>query len=144
MTHVKLNNRVLSNTVIDELFNNFPAFLNNNFGESNLNVPPTNIYETKDAFHLELNVPGRSKEDFKVNIDKGILTISFEKPEEKQIEGQKTIRREFSYAGFKRSFNVDEKIDINNINGKYENGLLKLTLPKTEQHKVEARQIAIQ
>jgi HSP20 family protein len=103
-----------------------------------------NIHETKDAYHLELNVPGREKEDFTINVDKGLLTIGYEKKQEQKSEGYKTVRREFSFESFKRSFTIDEKIDANNIQAKYENGLLKLHLPKKEEHKQEAKQIPVQ
>jgi HSP20 family protein len=128
MTFVKVNNnthRSISNFV-DEFFQGFPAGLGKE--ESN-GFPPVNIHETADAYHLELSAPGRSKEDFKLAIDNGQLTISFEKKEEGKTEDYKTIRKEFSFRSFKRSFNLDDRIDSNNIQAKYENGVLKLLLP---------------
>jgi HSP20 family protein len=91
-----------------------------------------------------LNVPGRNKEDFKVNFENELLTISYQKPEEKQSDDFKTVRREFSFNSFTRSFHVDEKINAENIQAKYENGLLKLWLPKKEEPKKEVKQINIQ
>ena len=61
--------------------------------------------------------------------------MSFEKKEENKSETQKTVRREFTYQSFKRSFNVDENINTENIQAKYENGILALTLPKKEEAK---------
>jgi HSP20 family protein len=143
MTLVKVNNngqRSLSHFV-DEFFQGFPAGLGK---EENLGFPPVNIHETADAYHLELSAPGRSKEDFKIAIDNGQLTISFEKKEETKTEEYKTVRKEFSFRSFKRSFNLDEKIDSNGIQAKYDNGVLKLLLPKKEQVKDAAKQITIQ
>jgi HSP20 family protein len=142
MTLLKVNNTPVQkgfNNLFDEFFNEFPAFT----GKENWGSVPVNIHETKDAFHLELNAPGRSKEDFKLSIENGLLTISFEKKEENKTEDYKTVRKEFSYRSFKRSFNLDEQIDTNNIQAKYENGLLKLLLPKKEQIKENAKQINI-
>jgi len=139
---VKVNNRPLNrgfNSIFDELFNEFPVKM-----ESRLNFPPVNIHENENSFELELNVPGRNKEDFKVSIENGMLTVSFEKKEENKVEGQKTLRREFSYQSFKRSFNLDENIDADNIQAKYENGILSLTLPKKEQSKPAKKEISIQ
>lgn len=144
MTLVKFNNRPTKvyDSLLDELFK-FPATYGNAF-ENNLHVPPTNIHETKDAYHLELNVPGRNKEDFKIQIEEGLLTISFEVKEEKENAEYKTLRREFAFKSFKRSFRLDENIDATNIQAKYENGLLKLFVPKKEVVKEQPKQIAVQ
>ena len=103
-----------------------------------------NIHETKDAYHLELSAPGRNKEDFQLSIDKGQLTIAFEKKEETKTEDYKTVRKEFSFKSFKRTFNLDDRIDTNGIQAKYENGVLKLLLPKKAEQKENTKQISIQ
>ena len=72
------------------------------------------------------------------------MTIGFEKKEENKTEDYKTIRKEFSFKSFKRSFNLDDRIDTNGIQAKYENGVLKLLLPKKEQVKESTKQISIQ
>jgi HSP20 family protein len=131
------------NNFFDELFNELPAFTGREWNNSNWGVPPVNINETADAYHLELSVPGRTKEDFKINVENGLLTISFEKKEEAKSEDFKTVRREFSFRNFKRSFNVDESVNTENIQAKYENGLLKLFLPKKAETKEAAKQIVI-
>ena len=139
---VKVNNRPMNrgfNSIFDEFFNEFPVKM-----ESRLNFPAVNIHETENGYELELNAPGRNKEDFKVSIENGLLTVSFDKKEENKVEGQKTLRREFSYQSFNRSFNLDENIDSENIQAKYENGILSLTLPKKEQAKPAKKEISIQ
>jgi HSP20 family protein len=130
MTFVKQPTQV--NNLFDELFNNFPA----NWGRDNtlqVGHPKVNIHETADGFHLELIAAGRNKEDFKVHIEKDLLTISFEKKEVEENKDYKTIRKEFTLNSFKRSFSLDEKIKADAIQAKYENGILKLFLPKKEQ-----------
>jgi HSP20 family protein len=129
------------NNLFDELLNDFPAVLGK---EWNGTVPPVNIAETVDAYQLELSVPGRNKEDFNVNIENGLLTVSYEKKEETKNETVKSIRKEFTYQSFKRSFSLDDKIDVEKIEAKYENGLLKFHLPKKEQVKETTKQISIQ
>ena len=129
-------------SVFDELFNAFPS----NFGSTIPSGYPTaavNIHETTDAFHLELNAPGRNKEDFAINVDKGLLTISFEKKETNEEKNYKTIRKEFTYKSFKRTFSIDENINVDGIQARYENGVLKLLLPKKEEVKNAPKQIAI-
>jgi HSP20 family protein len=144
MTLVKFNNRPVAKQY-DGFYSDFfnlPALWNN----SSVNVPGTpavNITETPQAYHLELNAPGRNKEDFKINIEKDLLTVSHESKEESTVEGVNSIRREFSFNSFRRSFSVDERIDASNIQAKYENGILKIELPKKEQVKEEPKQIAV-
>lgn len=143
MTMVKLHSPVQKNlnNFFDEFFNELPAF-----GKTvnNLFSPAVNIVETPDAYHLELNAPGRNKEDFQISVDKGLLTISYEKKEEAKNEGVKVVRREFSSQSFKRSFTVDEKINTEAIQAKYENGLLKLLLPKKAEQQQPVKTISIQ
>ena len=143
MTLVKVHNPVQKNinTFFDEFFNELPAF-----GKTinNLFTPAVNIVETADAYHLELNAPGRKKEDFNITVDKGLLTISYEKKEEMKSEDVKVVRREFNYQSFKRSFTIDDKINAEAIQAKYEDGLLKLLLPKVAEVKAAAKQISIQ
>ena len=91
-----------------------------------------------------MNVPGRNKEDFNVAVDKGLLTISYEKKEEAKNEDVKVVRREFNFQSFKRSFTVDEKINTEAIQAKYENGLLKLLLPKKAESQQPVKTITIQ
>ena|SRR5690349_8098033 len=118
-------------------------FLNDFAKDLNPGVPPVNIYETANAYLLELSAPGRNKEDFNVSIENGLLTIGFERKEENKNEEVKAVRKEFSHQSFKRSFTLDEKIDAENISAKYENGLLKFTLPKKELAETK-KQISIQ
>ena len=143
MTLVKVNNnghKTLS-SFVDEFFQGFPA---GPAREESFGFPPVNIHETAEAYHLELSAPGRTKEDFKLSVDNGQLTIAFEKKEEAKTEEYKTIRKEFSFRSFKRSFNLDERIDTNGIQAKYDNGVLKLYLPKKAEVKESAKQITIQ
>jgi HSP20 family protein len=142
MTLVKVNNRPFGN-LFNDFLNELPVTARS-FGQEFFAFPQTNIHETAEAYHLELNVPGRSKEDFKIQVEQGLLTIAFEKKEQSAQSGDyKTLRREFEYKSFKRSFSVEDKIDVDGIQAKYENGILKLLLPKKEESKPSARQINI-
>jgi HSP20 family protein len=142
MTLVKVNNRPFGN-LFNDLLNEFPVAARS-IGQEFFAFPQTNIHETPESYHVELNVPGRSKEDFKIQVEQGLLTISFDKKEDTATsEDYKTIRREFEYKSFKRSFSIDEKIAVDGIQAKYENGVLKLLLPKKEESKPSARQIDI-
>jgi HSP20 family protein len=100
-----------------------------------MTIPPVNIEETNKEFKIDLCVPGMKREDFKVDVESGALTISSEKEEEKKEEDEKFKRREFSYHKFSRTFQLPENIDENNINAKYDNGILLVTIPKKEETK---------
>ncbi|TDH28916.1 Hsp20/alpha crystallin family protein [Segetibacter sp. 3557_3] len=130
------------NNVFDEFFGTFPQTFTKTI--HNGITPAVNIFESEEAYHLELNAPGRNKEDFKLNLDKGLLTISFEQKSEAENNGLKTVRKEFSFASFKRSFTIDDKINTEAIQAKYESGILKIYLPKKEEVKAAPQQIQIQ
>lgn len=96
------------------------------------NLPDVNITEDEKNFKFELAAPGLEKKDFKVETDNGVLTISSEKEKESKEERENYFRREFSYRGFMRSFQLPENSLPEKIDAKYENGILRLTLPKKE------------
>jgi HSP20 family protein len=129
-------------SVVDDFLNTIPSLWNE--GYNGINIAPVNIYEAANGFNLEVSVPGINKEDLKVNVDKGLLTISYEKKEETKNEDQKTVRREFSRRSFKRTFTVNDTVDVDNIQARYENGVLKLFLPKKEQQKDSPKQVVVQ
>lgn len=146
MTLVKVNNPINRSFdgLMNELFNELPVSFGKSLREDVLHFPPANIVEKNDLYQIELAIPGMDKADFNVKLDEKLLTISAEKKEEKNAETDKMIRKEFSYRSFKRSFTLDEKIDAGNISAKYENGILKLELPKKEEVKNVAKEITIQ
>lgn len=106
--------------------------------------PAVNIVERDDAFAIEVAAPGLAKEDFKIEVENDLLTISFEKKAEKEEKGRYT-KREFSYTSFSRSFTLPEGVvDADAIDARYENGVLHLNLPKREEVKPKPkRTIAI-
>jgi HSP20 family protein len=110
---------------------------NSNFSDTNTTVPAVNIRETADSYNVEVAAPGMNKDDFKVELDGNMLTISSErKHEQENKEEGRFYRREFSYQSFQRSFNLKkEVVDIDKIQAKYENGLLHLVIPKREEAK---------
>ncbi|WP_020530975.1 Hsp20/alpha crystallin family protein [Flexithrix dorotheae] len=104
------------------------------FDDDNFNIPAVNIQENDKEFNIELAAPGLDKKDFKIEIDHGVLTISTEKEnkvEEKDKAGNYT-RREFSYHSFRRSFQLPDTVNADDIKAGYDNGLLNITLPKRE------------
>jgi HSP20 family protein len=111
-----------------------------NFGQ----VVPVNIKQNENGYVLDVIAPGFNKEDFKIHLDKNLLTISAEKQAEEENKNEKDIRKEYKYQSFKRSFTIDEKIDTEKIEAKYENGILRLNLENKEEVKKPTKQITIQ
>jgi HSP20 family protein len=128
--------------VFDELFDAFPTTWGNDVRSNT--TAPVNIYETENGYDLQFNVPGRNKEDFKINVENGLLTVSYEKKEQAEAKETKAVRKEWSFQSFKRSFSLDEKINADAIEAKYDNGILKVYLPKKEEVKNAPKQISIQ
>ena len=108
-----------------------------NFSSSESTLPAVNVKETKNNFEVEMAAPGMKKEDFKIELDGNMLTISSEKTEEyENKEDEKYSAREFSYQSFQRSFNLPKDVvDSDKIKAHYENGVLKLIIPKKEEAK---------
>ena len=96
-------------------------------------VPAANVKETETEYVLELAIPGRKKEDFNVEIDNDILTISSEVKNEESKEDDGYTRKEFTFSSFKRVFSLPETISMDKINATYEDGILKFVLPKKEE-----------
>jgi HSP20 family protein len=146
MTFVKVNNQATKNFdgFMKDIFNEIPASFSKTFREDVFGFPPVNINESGNAYHLEVAIPGMEKTDFTIKLDGVLLSISAAKKEEVKDENLKSIRKEFSNKAFNRSFTLDEKIDAANIVAKYENGILKVDLPKKEETKTASKEITIQ
>jgi HSP20 family protein len=133
----------LVRTVAPRTFVSFPSlvegFLNefdNSFAGNQVNtLPAVNVIEKADSFNLELAAPGLKKEDFKINVNENVLTISAEKKVENEEVKDKFTRKEFSYSSFKRSFTLAKSIDGEKINAAYNEGILSIELPKKEEAK---------
>ena len=144
MTLVKFNNGLKNNA--NPFFNDvFDSILNDNFLSDKLvsRTPAVNIAENDNEFHIELAIPGLKKEDFKINLDKNVLTISAEKKAENNTEAKKYSKREYSYNSFVRSFTLPDTADHSKIDADYTNGILTLTVAKREEAKFQSREIAV-
>lgn len=98
-----------------------------------INVPTANVSETPKEYKLELAAPGLDRKDFKVEIDNGVLTISAEKEEEKNEKEGGYSKREYSFNSFSRSFALPDNVRDSSIDAKYENGVLRIVIPKEKE-----------
>ena len=96
-------------------------------------LPAVNIKEDEMSYELELAIPGQKKEDFNVEIDDNVMTISMETKTEEETTQENYTRREFSYQSFKRSFTLPDTVDEDKIEASYLDGILKFKLPKREE-----------
>jgi len=113
-------------------------------GNRNSRVPSANIVETKHDFRIEMAAPGFSKSDFKIKLEDQILNISGEIEGTTENKDENFLRNEFHRTAFSRSFRLSNWVDSANISANYENGILLVTIPKTEEAKSKpAREIEI-
>ncbi len=118
-------------------------FFNQGINESSHKLPAVNISEDAETFKIELAAPGISKEDFKINLEKDVLSISTEKKIENKEESKHYTRKEFSYHSFKRSFTMPDNVDKENIMAQYVNGILYVTIAKAKKAEDIVKTISI-
>jgi HSP20 family protein len=119
------------NNMVEEFFNDEDFF--GSFGWGRSSVPDVNISESDSTFQVEVAAPGLEKEDFHVEIENGVLTIRAEKETTVEEKEDKFTRQEFSYSSFRRSFRLPDSVNDEQVDAIYENGVLKLTLPKLKE-----------
>jgi HSP20 family protein len=116
-------------SLLEDFWNN-DTLIEDRFWNTRVNLPAVNIIEKDDKFLIEMAAPGLRKEDFKINIENGILQIDSESQREVEEEKDNYTRKEFNYSSFSRSFTLPENASEENIAANYENGVLKLKLHK--------------
>ncbi|MGC8749646.1 Hsp20/alpha crystallin family protein [Hydrotalea sp.] len=115
-----------------------------NFSSEGSTLPKVNIKEDDNGYTVEMAAPGMKKEDFQINLDKQILTISAEAKVEKEEKKETYSRKEFNYQSFQRSFSLPDTADDEKISAKYTDGILHIYIPKKEEAKPKpAKTIAI-
>lgn len=104
-------------------------------GTSNVinTLPAVNIKENEKSFELELAIPGQKRDDFNIEVDEHVLTVSMEVRAEDEEVTDRYTRKEFSFSSFSRSFNLPETIDESSIDASYREGILTVLLPKKEE-----------
>lgn len=145
MSLVRFSNEVPS--MFDRFFEgDLFDWSNRNFSLTNTTLPSVNIKEKSDAYEVEVAAPGFEKNDFKLELNHDLLTITSEKSMENETkDGERFTKREFSYQSFTRSFSLPETADGDRIEANYEKGILRVSIPKKEEAKPKPlRKIEIQ
>jgi len=134
------NRNAMYNSPLSGLFNNIwrDDFLTNEYAQF---VPAVNLSEEDGQYVVELSAPGFDKNDFKIEVNESILTVSGK--HETEVKEKNFTRKEFNYGSFQRSFSLPQEINEEAIDAKYENGILKIALPKKEEVKKATKEIKI-
>ena len=124
-------------SIFEDLFNDSRLANVANFGST---LPAVNIKENSENFTVEVAIPGKTKEDFTIELNEDMLTISSENKAEntETSEDGRYTRKEFNYTSFRRAFHLPETVEQNKIEAKYENGILIVEVPKKEEVKAQA------
>ncbi len=133
-------------TALSPIFSDvFESLFNDSFLSDRMisRVPAVNIAETENEYRIELAAPGMKKDDFKINLDKNLLTISVEKKEENREEDKRYNKREYSYMSFVRTFTLPDSADPEHIDAEYNDGVLEIKIAKKEDAKMQAKQISV-
>ena len=117
-------------SLVDELFNQDMRVRTSSISST---MPAVNIIEQDTQFLIELAAPGNKKEDFEIEIEDGILSISSSNKEDNTSEKETFTRHEFSYNSFRRSFTIPESVDVSSIEATYNEGVLLIKLLKLEE-----------
>jgi len=134
----------------EDIFTSFGNMLENFFSNdffrgftTGTTMPAVNIYEEDKGFDMEIAAPAFKKDQFKLDYDAGVLTISGEKKESEEKTERRITKQEFNYTSFKRSFTLPNSVDPDNISAKYSDGILHIRLPKKERKSSEGRNINV-
>lgn len=133
-------------SLFDDFFKPWNEWLDSNSTATRrLTIPAVNILEDKDQYEVSLAAPGLKKSNFNIGIEGNILTISSVKEEKMEEKKDAYTRKEYNYTSFRRSFTLPEDVMQDKIEATYEDGVLKLALPKKEEMKKMAtpKQIAV-
>jgi HSP20 family protein len=146
--HNQRDGWVEHNFSVPAMFDDFLTreFFRPTFANTGVSTPAVNIIETSDDFRLEMVAPGMNKNNFNVELEEDILTVSYEHEDNRQGDRRdwKYRTHEYNYHSFTRSFSLPETVDADKIEAKYENGILTLVIPKKEEARSNMRQIPIQ
>lgn len=143
MSLIKRNEANWLPSVFDDMFKADWLGGTTNVNSIGTSIPAVNIQESDDNFMVEVAAPGKTRKDFKIELDNDILTISSEEKKENETteKNGRYTRKEFSYSNFKRAFSLPETVDNEKIAASYENGVLVINLPKKEEAKVQAKRM---
>ena len=105
--------------------------------------PKVNVYEYDDKVGIVAEIPGLNKKQLNVEVEEGVLTISGDKHSTFEVEGAKVLRKELKQSSFKRSFEIGDLLDGENISANFKDGVLSVSIPKTEPEQPKKHSVKI-
>lgn len=139
MTNLLTRQSSLMPSIFDDLDNPWTDLISNfRIGPSNFSVPAVNITSQNGDYLISMAVPGMKKDDFKIDYNDNLLTISCSKEDSIEDKNARYTRKEYNYTSFSRSFNIPNEVNTDKIDAHYENGLLNIKLPAREEFKKQA------
>jgi len=127
--------RRLIPSVFEDFFRPMDEFFDKGFWDRPFTVPAVNVVEDTDEYKLFFAVPGMKKNDFKIDIDGNMITVSAEIEEKKEEKKEEFTREEYNFSSFTRTFTLPEEVNREKIEAVYTDGILRLILPKKEEAK---------
>ncbi len=145
MSLIKFSNGNKNNQLSTGINDVFESIFNDSFLSDRMisRVPAVNVSETPDHYQIEMAAPGLNKDDFKIKLDRNMLSVSAEQSHQNDKTEKNYSKREFSYSSFVRSFALPDSADDANIEAKYNDGILSISVAKKEEAKQIVRQIEI-
>jgi len=122
-------------SVFEDFYSPMDEFFDRGLWGRTLNVPAVNVVDSTNEYKLSFAVPGMKKNDFKIDVDGNLLTISAEIEEKKEEKKDEFTREEYNFSSFSRSFTLPDEVNKEKIEATYVDGILKLSLPKKEEAK---------
>ena len=130
------------NTMLNPFF--FGDLMNSSWNKEECDiVPRTDIIERKNDYIITAEMPGMTKDNFKVEIENNVLTIHGKKFAQEKSDGDQHFRSERQYGTYRRSFRLGDEIDSEKINAKYDSGILEIVLPKSKKAKPKMVEVKI-
>jgi HSP20 family protein len=130
--------------LFDDFFKPWNEWFSGSGSPATFHVPAVNVSETEKNYDVTLAAPGMKKEDFRIDVDGNLLTVSSEQEHKEEESGKKFTRREYSYSSFSRSFNLPEEVNLEKIEASYKDGILHIVLPRVSSgKKTSAKTIAV-
>ena len=136
MTNLSTRQSSLLPSIFDDLDNPWTDLVSNfRIGSNNFSVPAVNITSQNGDYLISMAVPGMKKDDFKIDYNDNLLTISCSKEDSIEDKNARYTRKEYNYTSFSRSFTIPNEVNSDKIDAHYENGLLSIKLPAREEFK---------
>ena len=141
-TNYRVSPRTIGGLIEDVFQNGFHNFFTED-GWNEKGSAPANIFETDTEYQMQIIAPGLKKDDFKINVDRNVLHISYDHTADETETAGKWLRKEYKLQTFRRSFTLNDKINVSGISAKYNEGILTVHLPKKEAQEPTTQEIKV-